>query len=63
MGSCQVGLNRPAAAIESYKQAIKILLAELYEHREATDNKYISAFADLPYGVQMLIGIDKENVV
>ena len=24
LGSCQVGLNRPAAAIESYKQAIKI---------------------------------------
>ncbi len=24
LGSCQVGLNRPDAAIESYKQAIKI---------------------------------------
>ena len=51
LGSCQVGLNRPAAAIESYKQAIKInpndetphfilgnFYAKLGRHQEAIES-------------------------
>jgi tetratricopeptide (TPR) repeat protein len=51
LGSCQVGLNKPAAAIESYKQAIKInpndanmhynlgnFYAKLGRHQEAIES-------------------------
>jgi tetratricopeptide (TPR) repeat protein len=51
LGSCQIGLNRPAAAIESYKQAIKIdpndaalhynlgnYFAKLGRHQEAIES-------------------------
>lgn len=41
---------------EMYKQAIKILAAELYEHREATDFKH---FYELPWSVQQLIGYER----
>ena len=41
---------------DEYKQAIKILGAELYEHREATDYHH---YRDLPWGVQQLLGYDR----
>ena len=41
---------------EMYKQAIKILAAELYERREATDFKH---FYELPWSVQQLIGYER----
>ena len=44
---------------ERSKQAIKILGAELYEHREATDSRYVTSFADLPYGVQTILMLDR----
>lgn len=42
---------------EEYKQAIKILGAELYEHRESTDYR---RFEELPWGVKQLIGYDRQ---
>jgi uncharacterized phiE125 gp8 family phage protein len=41
---------------EMYKQAIKILAAELYERREATDFKH---FYELPWSVQQLLGYER----
>jgi len=41
---------------EMYKQAIKILAAELYERREATDFRQ---FYELPWSVRQLIGYER----
>lgn len=42
-----------------YRQAVKMLAAELYEHREATDRLYTTKFSELPYGVRMILGLDR----
>ena len=44
---------------QEFRQAIKMLAAELYEHREATDRLYTTGFSELPYGVQMILGLDR----
>lgn len=41
---------------ERFKQAIKILGAELYEHREATDYQ---SFKELPWSVQSILWLDR----
>ncbi len=41
---------------DEYKQAIKMLCGELYERREASDPQ---SFSELPYGVQMILGLDR----
>jgi len=51
------GYGATAATVpDMYKQAIKILAAELYERREATDFKH---FEELPWSVQQLIGYER----
>ena len=44
---------------EEYRQATKMLAAELYEHREASDRLYTTKFSELPYGVRMILGLDR----
>jgi len=44
---------------KEYQQAIKMLASELYEHREATDRLYTTKFSELPYGVRMILGLDR----
>ena len=44
---------------DEYRQAVKIFAGELYEHREATDPRYITSFSQLPYNVQMILGFDR----
>jgi hypothetical protein len=43
-----------------YKQAIKILAGELYEHREDSDFK---DFESLPWGVQAILGYERRTPV
>ena len=51
------GFGDTAADVPAeYKQAIMMLGAELYEHREPTD---YHRFEELPYGIQSLIGYDR----
>jgi uncharacterized phiE125 gp8 family phage protein len=45
---------------EMYKQAIKILAGELYEHREDTDFK---VFESLPWGVKTILGYERRTPV
>ena len=54
------GYGAAASAVpKEYRQAIMILAAEMYEHREATDRLYVTGFSELPYGVQMILGLDR----
>jgi hypothetical protein len=50
------GVDTAAEVEERYKQAIKMLGAELYEHRESTDYQN---FRELPYGVQQILMLDR----
>lgn len=52
-----VGYGDAASDVpDMYKQAIKMLAAELYEHREPTDFR---SWDELPYGVRQLIGYER----
>jgi uncharacterized phiE125 gp8 family phage protein len=45
---------------EMYKQAIKILAAEIYEHREDSDFR---EFKNLPWGVKVILGYERRTPV
>lgn len=52
---CGMG-DDPTAVDERYKTAIKMLISELYENREATD---IKSHLELPYSVKMILDFDR----